>query len=175
LEIKEPAVVRADQPFVAFRNWKAECNHRKYRLTPFSPIRYVPNGVRLLSVGIGTGQPSPWNDPTAKAECRFGKASPHHFNDPRSPVKDCECGLYTWKNAAKIGPNGGGSIWGAVLIWGRVLEHDEGFRSEYAKIICFAANGNEITHHAAAERGIPLVPLDKVPVYASEFGKLFTT
>jgi hypothetical protein len=54
-----------------------------------------------------------------------------------------------------------------------VIEHDEGFRSQFAKIICLADNGNEITEYAARERGIPMVPAKRVEVYASEFGQIF--
>lgn len=176
LEVKLPpttaADLRADQPFVGFRAWRPENQVTPWRLTPFSPLRYLPSRVLLHSL-TSNGPDAPWNDPVAHASCRYAGASAAHHLDQRSPVKDCACGLYTWRTAARVS-TARPHIWGAVCIWGRVLEHDEGFRSEHAKIICFADNGNEITEYAARERGIPVVPADKVSVYAGEFGRIFS-
>lgn len=170
--VAEPGVIKADQPIVGFRAWNHSVTQRVFRLTPFSPVRYVPDTVRLHSTGVGGSAPNPWNEAVATAKCR-------HYADAlavahRSPTRSCECGLYTWKGPglAAVGPPG--AIWGAVLIWGRVIEHgDEGFRSEFAKIICLSSNGHELTEYAARQRGVPMVSADKVAIYASEFGKVF--
>jgi hypothetical protein len=56
------------------------------------------------------------------------------------PLGRCACGIYACKTqelgvrAAHIGPDGLYPVFGEVALWGRVVEHERGFRAEHAMI-----------------------------------------
>lgn len=57
-----------------------------------------------------------------------------HVNHGPAPGVSCVCGIYAWKEpsqlrgAARARP----SVVGTVALWGRVIEHDGGYRAEHA-------------------------------------------
>lgn len=73
-------------------------------------------------------------------------SSPH-----KSPVDDCWCGIYAAKDTGhlrrfhydQIG------IVGEVSLWGRVVEHELGWRGEYAYPKCFLLAANELPYTLA--------------------------
>jgi hypothetical protein len=53
----------------------------------------------------------------------------------RAPGKTCTCGIYAHKDpdrAIEYASEAGRSAWGAVALWGTVVEHHDGYRAEYA-------------------------------------------
>jgi hypothetical protein len=109
------------------------------------------------------------------------------------------CGLHAY-NA--VTPYGGGRVHGCVVAWGRIVEHDEGFRAQRARPLALLADESyddceramlldtpsELSPPTmsldpagirpgalarAAERyGLPVLPLDELVAYAGWFGEL---
>lgn len=61
-----------------------------------------------------------------------------------APTWDCQCGIYglshldgdeleTSPQTRPRGPDRGVTVLGAVLLWGRVIQHKHGYRAEYAR------------------------------------------
>jgi len=78
----------------------------------------------LRSTGIG-GLEWPFAVPMAAQCLRIG----HH-----APQAGCECGYYTvtnWDKAHKLSKSMV-CIFGRAAIWGKVIKHQDGYRSEYA-------------------------------------------
>jgi hypothetical protein len=46
----------------------------------------------------------------------------------------CECGIYAWKKRGDVETNEDGynCIKGEVWLWGKIIEHEKGYRAEYA-------------------------------------------
>ena len=65
-----------------------------------------------------------------EAKCLRRTDEPHE-----SPHANCQCGLY----AAKEPTDSIGSITGTVEMWGRYVEHERGWRAEYAYPVALAA------------------------------------
>lgn len=86
--------------------------------------RWDAAGLRSLN-----GKPWPPGQPLA-AKCGAGKA--HHAHE--SPHLDCTCGVYAAKNLEHLRQLGyeGRGIRGEVHLWGTVVEHEFGYRSEFA-------------------------------------------
>ena len=63
-------------------------------------------------------------------------------------------------------------VFGAVLGWGRVFLHENGWRAQAAQVVCFTSIGlpREEDVAVAAAAGLPLVPSSAVETYAAEFG-----
>ena len=111
LEGEEKAVVTTQNlegEVTAFRGWSLKFDGQSYSLVS----NYLWNSVYWIP-----GQP-------AKAQCHrwFGDDShePPHWN--------CTCGFY----AAKEPTGSIGDIIGTVAMWGHYVEHEEGWRAEYA-------------------------------------------
>jgi hypothetical protein len=61
-------------------------------------------------------------------------ATCHAGTHSRIPDRACDCGLYATKTLAKLQANGY-NIYGAfgkIKLWGRILENEAGYRSEFA-------------------------------------------
>lgn len=62
-----------------------------------------------------------------RAECQI------HGRRHRAPERKCSCGLYAIPDAALIGSISDGlGVVGQVSLWGRVVEHEYGYRAEFA-------------------------------------------
>ena len=122
LEDEEKAVVTTQHlegEVTAFRGWHLGFDGQSYSLVSdylLDPAYWTP------------GQP-------LKAQChrRLGD------DDHEPPHRECRCGLY----AAKKPTDAIGNIIGTVAMWGRYVEHERGWRAEYAypksvtKLKCF--------------------------------------
>lgn len=65
----------------------------------------------------------------ARAECRYGD----RYHDPtEAPTWGCRCGYYAWKVGDLTKDTPFGVI---VFMWGRVIEAEHGYRSEYMRPI----------------------------------------
>lgn len=139
----------AGAPLVGFRAWRADVDR--------APLR-------LLSLY----KDAPWSAKGPnKAACDVG--SPHE-----APALRCTCGLYACHSLrdAALNATGDEIFFGAALGWGTVYLHDNGWRAQYAQLLCFTSIGlpREQDHAIAAAAGVPLLPSSGVETYASEFG-----
>ena len=52
-----------------------------------------------------------------------------------APGSGCNCGIYAWKEppTQPFSPQGMTPVWGVVQLWGKVVLHAAGYRSQYAR------------------------------------------
>jgi hypothetical protein len=80
-------------------------------------------GLRLVSPLVEVGWPA---GEALEATCRRHAA--HDAPDP-----DCTCGIYAVTSPDALGTvRGGVSVVGSIALWGRVVEHEKGYRGELA-------------------------------------------
>ena len=152
------------EPMVGFRMWL-------YTLHRFQPQLHPIN-----SLGHATG-PSPWEGAESGwvvASCAAGSVDPEHV-----PGWSCTCGFYATKNLAQfckaialvdLPPREDGVkhgwIFGRVELAGKIIEHDDGYRAQRARIAELnPVEGDERNgSYLAALLGLPIA--DPVPVPA---------
>jgi hypothetical protein len=161
------APVASDLPIVAFRMWN-----------------YVGGSEgRLASYAqsLGTGMWKPFEKFTA--HCGNGR----HVGDQIPAAVDC-CGVHAYKNvnAADLLARQSEGILGVVMLFGKVQEHEIGYRAQFAKIVAltvkptdpkaFGVDTFEIRAKRTAiisnEYGIPVIPFEHINSYISEFGQV---
>lgn len=152
------------------------------------------DGYQLTSVAI---QSSAWKIGANEATCRrsavglpffppgylqsLGLPEPEPTPPPErheAPQHGCECGLYAYHAPFwSMAPEGDGvSVYGAVLAWGRVQVHHDGFRAQYAEPVVLAYSRRQVYEHVnaikaiAGEMNVPCVELDELAARAVEFG-----
>lgn len=102
-------------------------------------------GARLCGIGNG----APWLTPVHHARCSASSygpfftlslsASPAPSSLHDSPANGCSCGVWALKNprdawlTRKEYHAGRRLALGRVQLWGRVIEHNRGYRAEYAR------------------------------------------
>jgi hypothetical protein len=70
------------------------------------------------------------------------------------PTWGCHCGIYglthvegdeleNLPQTSPRGPDRGIAVLGAVLLWGRVIQHEQGYRAEYARPVKLLANPSQ--------------------------------
>jgi hypothetical protein len=144
-------------PLVGFRAWRATADHE------LRPLAYYSLAA--------------WNDgPWATAVCRHGAAG--ETDERGAPIAhdapdwSCSCGIHAYYEPW-WGPLGRrGLIYGAILAWGRIVEHERGFRAERAQIIALAEGPNV---RAVAERyDVPVLTDTELVQYAGWWGEMKT-
>lgn len=121
------------EPVTAWRLWRL--------------VRDVEGRLRLGPVGYGVGDWPPRD--AFRARCRAGGGSPGNprkLGRHRSPSMTCSCGIYASANLEELLQPGGTpliGVIGTVSMWGRVIEHEHGWRAEYAypqrlRLVCIA-------------------------------------
>lgn len=78
--------------------------------------------VRLLPIA-GDGKPWPPLQP-ARAVCRRRR------RDHEVPGFDCRCGLHAMHTPEHLRRTRDPAVLGSVALWGRVVEHEQGYRAE---------------------------------------------
>ena len=139
----------ADAPIVGFRAWKP---------------RFAHGSVRLTSMY----KDAPWNanrPTTASCDLR---------TEHTAPALRCTCGLYacyTLRDTA-LYVSEEDSVFGAVLGWGRVFLHADGWRAQRAQVLALTSLGKPraVELEVCAAAGLRLIPGDAVEAYAAEFG-----
>lgn len=93
------------------------------------------------------------------ARCSYG------IEHARVPAWDCQCGFYAYKTDAALTRSRyarGRIVIGRVALWGRVVDHDHGYRAEHAYPQVLYLRGNELDDviRSVGERyAIECVPL----------------
>lgn len=122
---------RLEYPIEAFRAWdlglaRAAVSHSPDSTnTPIGPRATGPDGFCLLSVA----RPVLWEGPVLRAH--------------RKPLDEAgnlcrRSGIYSLKSPQYVRkcivPAYDAPVWGSLDIWGQVIEHELGYRSEYAMV-----------------------------------------
>jgi hypothetical protein len=90
------------------------------------------------------------------------------------PAKACGCGLYGWHQPPDELP-GSSIVIGAVVAWGRLRIHADGFRAQYARPIVLATGFEDKQarlDQVARRYQIPVVAPRELALVASEFGRV---
>ena len=167
----EPAADLVAEPLVGFRHWGARRGGLYSGI--FVAGRFVHNPA--LGMIAPRVRPVPWptsEDRAAKCFALRGHDAPH---------RDCNCGFAAYyalpEEPALPAPE---AVWGAICAWGRVVEHETGFRAQYARPIALLDHrhprdlrekGRRI-ENAADAYGVPLLARDELVAYARWHGEL---
>jgi hypothetical protein len=96
------------EPIVAWRTWNLAISRGTFTLLPVGDNRI------------------PWPYGThARARCTRHRRH-------RAPAADCTCGLHGSKAIPLLKRTRGPSVIGRAALWGRVVEHELGYRAEFA-------------------------------------------
>lgn len=66
------------------------------------------------------------------------------------PVIGSECGYWAHSSPPTGIKNGSDFVWGAVELWGAVVEHEHGWRAEYARIVALVGHKETADRYQAA-------------------------
>ena len=159
------------QPLVGFRRWGAKRGGLYSGI--FVAGKFVPNPA-LGMVAPRAGQ-MPWptdHDRFAKCFALRGHEAPH---------RECNCGWAAYYQIAKQPALPAiECVWGAIVAWGTIIEHERGFRAEYARPLALLdlPNPDDYREHgrclanAAEAYGIPLLERDELIAYAAWHGEV---
>ena len=133
------------EPVVGFRAWK---------LTPDGKL--LPRAVSAMA----RLHAEPWQPGVNDARCMYVgfTREPHPV-----PGEGCDCGLYAHHDAAELRRyHRGDDVLGAIVGWGDLQVHDNGFRAQHAQVVALVAPTSgalvEPARLAAERYGVPLVP-----------------
>jgi hypothetical protein len=91
--------------------------------------------------------------------------------DGPSPTLDCSCGVYATTDlrdpgaAWRSGPHYEHHVIGAVALWGRVVEHESGYRAQHARPLALLDGYG--AQDVADVYGVPLLSADDLVVLAA--------
>jgi hypothetical protein len=114
------AIEKSAEPIVAWRSWALTGRH---------------DGTRLLLRPVA-GRRSPWRPrELATATCKRGGV----FHE--APAIDCTCGLHASQTLDILRRTKCPAVLGRVALWGRVIEHELGYRARFGypqrfRLIC---------------------------------------
>lgn len=157
-------------PVVGYRLWQVN--------SPFT---------RLLPLGFYAAEKT-WVGPEAEAMCLAGVRTAEGWKHP-APTFGCSCGLYAWKTAALMFDShpvypisGSGAealvssrgmsakpvVAGAVVAWGKITEHELGFRAQRMRVTALleSVGASRIAEHL----GVPVLNAEEIEGYAQWFG-----
>jgi len=83
-----------------------------------------------------------------------------------APVAGCTCGIYALKNEADLWQQFHGGeidVWGSVKLWGRIIEHDTGYRAEFAYPDRLHVRGREFAARVADLYGCDVIAEPRRP------------
>ncbi|MDP2712200.1 MAG: hypothetical protein Q8O56_13365 [Solirubrobacteraceae bacterium] len=162
------------QPLVGFRRWGTRRGGLYSGI--FVAGRFVPNPA--LAMAAPRAKPTPWptgEDRVAKCFALRGHDAPH---------PSCNCGFSAYyalpAEPDLLAPE---AIWGVIAAWGTIVEHERGFRAQFARTIALLDADNPLDHmkpgaraKAAAEAyEIPLLEREELIAYAGWHGELRAT
>ncbi len=158
------AAPTSDLPIVAFRMWNY--------------VGGSESRLRSYNSHLGTWKPNE----KFTAHCVNGR---HNRSEIPAAV-DC-CGVHAYKklDAADLLARQADGILGVVMLFGGVMEHEIGYRAQYAKIVALTvkpttddvsdALRSERTEIISKEYGVPVIPFEHINDYISEFGQVLPT
>jgi hypothetical protein len=144
----------------------AVCNgpgHERLPATPTS-IDVMIEHKRLMDTGM---------DATVAAQQAWNNAQPPSSPREVVPVEGCRCGFYAALRLEDAQWPSGLYAYGIVALWGKVIEHEGGYRAQYAYPACVGVvclDGSASTK-AAANDISRLYGIGAFPSNATEFKK----
>lgn len=94
-----------------------------------------------------------------------------------APHPECSCGLYAYASQdlmeeRYVGAVHNAYVCGAVIAWGKVCEHEDGWKAQFARPLCLKeeAGRENLVSKIAENYRIPIVPEDMLTQYALSFG-----
>lgn len=145
----EPEPTRLAEPIMGWRAWVLSGSRRG-------------DLVRLLPIG---DRKTPWppREP-ARAGCAWARTH------GEAPGVDCRCGLHATHRLEPLRRARSPAVLGRVALWGRVIEHEHGFRAQFAypqrlRLVCAlclwrwgtgSANAVEVVVRHRGGRMVPL-------------------
>ena len=122
-----------------------------------------------------------------KAECKDESggralANPHRKQPGVAPpLEVCTCGIYAYHEAdGMVEALTWRLVGGAVLAWGRITIHQEGFRAEFARPLALCYQQTLIAGSPAIPLarladvyGLPVIDASHIGVFAAEFGESY--
>jgi hypothetical protein len=143
-------------PIEAYRAWEIRSDD------PADPLHPIGSGTLGASSWIGAG--FSWVTASCPVQKMLG------FDDAQVPDEDCSCGFYSVKSLetlrGKLSYDGLHFVLGRILLAGKVIELERGYRSERARIVELLPWKGKETEIArvAATIGVPLGPsVDRFP------------
>lgn len=72
-----------------------------------------------------------------------------HDDDVIIPADGCSCGVYAFNAPYEVKSQGyvGQTLLGEVYLWGKVIEHERGYKAQYAYPKCFYAKCRSLFEH----------------------------
>lgn len=124
-----------------FARWQGQAMTDHFRDTMLALDQWEPGrapnavcagqNIFLAGASISFSAPLSVNTANAVLDCR-----PTRHEDQEAPVASCTCGHYATSRLSKVPiPNVDDSeliVIGQVIMWGRLIEHNEGWRAQYA-------------------------------------------
>lgn len=121
---------------------------RAWRLKPWRLKPLCADPPVSLLYGVTQMSYTPWPaDRTMTAVCTRSlttfaayRAGRDTIHDEAAPVVDCTCGVYARATPARVMREYQGqavmgeAVIGRVRLWGRVIEHEDGYRAEHARV-----------------------------------------
>lgn len=83
----------------------------------------------------------------------------HHLHV--APVADCTCGLWCYKEASGLEAHSFSPILGQIALWGHIIEHEDGYRSEFAYPLTLWTTDDYAP--LIADYGVPVKPMAECP------------
>ena len=142
-------------PYLGFRHWHV-AGDRLYSIGP-QPL----DDVRCPSGSSVTGRVEWPIEQLTAFPCATGPA----------PDLDCTCGIYATRrlrdpgSAWRSGPQYAVHVVGAVALWGRVVEHESGYRAQHARPVALLEGFGVET--VAGVYGVPVLSVDELLAYAA--------
>lgn len=175
--LRESKVPDFSSPFIGFRVWQIRRHRGKLGLRYGRYGLFCPYRNRFWHL-----------DSVTEAECippdKEWRRVPHE-----PPGSNCTCGLYAYNSLTELRTSIRPMTYlplavGLVLGWGRIVQHEKGWRAQYAKPVAiaepprkdpllwfFIERYSERKTRALVERsGLPLVPWYEIEEYALQFG-----
>jgi hypothetical protein len=125
-------------------------------------------------------------DGPTEASCHFYVDSPRgrEWHGLEVPSRLCDCGLHAYyrhetamwtavRTPLAVEQRELSTVVGAVVGWGRVIPHKEGWRAQYARIVGISdgPHGPSLCRDIATAYGVPLIQPEMLRSFALEYGE----
>lgn len=131
----------SEGPIIGFRTWVLGFRDSTERSNPLGPLS-VADVASLAGLVIDV----PWNSGVNVARCRDGwfkgDSDSSKHPDAKVPAFQCRCGIYMLQDFEKATKMPGGKVLGVTQGWGKIIEHDDGWRCEKAQIVALLRYSN---------------------------------
>jgi hypothetical protein len=132
-------IIDTIEPIIGFRNWRVYAAGDLHSFT--ARDRWTPGA-----------------DFAACCTARPDEAVPH---------RDCVCGVHAFRELRYLRPRAlGTAVAGAVALWGRIVEHDLGFRAEHARPVALVES--HYAQRVADVYGLPVLSRESLELEAGE-------